>query len=127
MRYTNDELRHFGVMGMRWGRRRAQSAAKAQSRDAADLRKHGFKKEAAAVQKNANKERTKALSLDKRIKAKELALKSARKLKRQRISEIKSRPVAWGRVLVSTLLLSPMATLVIAAAAPEVFHPKRED
>lgn len=124
MRYTNDELRHFGVMGMRWGRRRAQSAAKAGSRDAADLRKHGFKKEAAAVQKNANKEKKLASKLDRQIKAKQLALKTAKKLKQQRISEIKSRPISWGRVLISTALIGPLGTVIVGAGAPELFRPK---
>jgi len=46
-----NQLKHVGIMGMRWGQRRAESAARATARDAASLREHGFTKEAAAVQK----------------------------------------------------------------------------
>ena len=56
----NDELKHVGVLGMRWGHRRGgglvgaiqRSAAKAQKKDVADLRKAGMNDLADAVAKN---------------------------------------------------------------------------
>lgn len=48
---ANRYLEHYGVLGMKWGRRK--SAARTARRDASDLRKHGYKKEAAALEKNA--------------------------------------------------------------------------
>ena len=88
VRYS-DSLSHHGIKGMRWGIRRFQnedgsltadgrkryslgerlhklnskrlmSAAKAADRDAAYLRKHGYKEEASAVQKVADRNRAKA-------------------------------------------------------------------
>lgn len=65
----NGELYHYGVKGMKWGRRKnyktlgnrfhSRSAKKIQA-DADNLRKHGYKEEADAVQKVADKKRAKA-------------------------------------------------------------------
>lgn len=58
----SDYLIHYGVKGMKWGVRkqrptsghsRLHRAYKAQMRDAADLRKHGYTEEAKAVEKVA--------------------------------------------------------------------------
>ena len=76
-----DELYHHGVLGMRWGHRKSQhktfnnrrlmSAYKKQSADAADLRKHGYIKEADAVQKVANKSKAKAIASQQKYDAKQ--------------------------------------------------------
>lgn len=64
---ANNELYHYGVLGMKWGVRRARKSAIATSRDAADLRKHGYIKEADAVQKVSDKQRKKAYELQRKI------------------------------------------------------------
>jgi len=64
---SNGEIIHYGVLGMRWGRRRRLSAARAADRDAASLKRAGYKKESEAVKKNATKLRKEARKLTGRI------------------------------------------------------------
>lgn len=78
-----DELKHYGVLGMKWGVHRSKTshnpsignryhtkAAKSVQKDADDLRKHGYKAEADAVQKVADKHRQKASESQRKANAK---------------------------------------------------------
>ena len=77
------ELYHYGVPGMKWGVRKSRTtlgpsfgnryhskAANRIQKDADDLRKHGYKAEADAVEKVAAKARQKASESQKKVNAK---------------------------------------------------------
>ena len=105
---SNDELKHVGVMGMRWGMRRAQSASRATARDAASLTKHGYKKEGAAVQKVSDAQRKKAEHLNAKIK----------EVKSRKMKDVKGWD-SWGtgkKVLVVTIGSIGMLKLADMAA-----------
>ena len=102
----SDYLIHYGVKGMKWGVRkqrpysghsRLHRAYNAQMRDAADLRKHGYNKEADAVEQVAAKTKAKIDRkeakpgfLEKRLEMRRQSLKAANYQKYSR----KNNPVS---------------------------------
>ena len=86
--YNDDYLIHYGIKGMKWGVRRTNKsfgnriysrAAKSAQKDADDLRKHGYKDEAVAVQKVADKNRQKAAASQKKYDLKQAKKASGEK------------------------------------------------
>ena len=61
------ELKHFGVLGMRWGVRRASDIANSERGRAAALKKEGHTKEAAAANRSADVHSAKAKNLQRKL------------------------------------------------------------
>ena len=69
---VRNELYHHGILGQKWGVRRTESALAANRKDVADLRKHGYAKEADAVEQVGKKMQAK---LDSKTSASKTASK----------------------------------------------------
>ena len=83
----NKELKHVGVLGMKWGRRRGR-AADAADRDAASLRKAGYHKEAAALTENARRLRAKQTEIDNKKANKKAVLEAKLQLRAKNAREL---------------------------------------
>ncbi len=76
----SDYLIHYGVLGMKWGVHRRRRAASVNERDAKELEKAGFKKEADALRLLAKKQRTKADEVEARINKKKEMKKNVKSM-----------------------------------------------
>ena len=87
----NDYLAHYGVLGMKWGVHRRRRAASVNERDAKELEKAGFKKEADALRLLAKKQRTKADEVEARINKKKEMKKNVKEMSDDELRKVVNR------------------------------------
>ena len=87
----NDYLAHYGVLGMKWGVHRRRRAASVNERDAKELEKAGFKKEADALRLLAKKQRTKADEVEARINKKKEMKKNVKEMSDEELRKVVNR------------------------------------
>ena len=125
----NNELKHFGVLGMKWGRSLHRKAAEGHRNDAelytalskkqkSVSGKMSYKKAAKRSAQFANKEEALVRVLDKKIKAKELVAAANKK----KMAEIRARDISGGKVVLSVLLVGPLGTVAVNALAPSLLR-----
>ena len=74
------EIKHFGVLGMRWNVHRLNSAIKTQKKDAADFRKHGMNDHAKAIDANVKRMQIAKTKIEKSKVTKETVKKIKKKV-----------------------------------------------
>ena len=87
----SDYLIHYGVLGMKWGVHRRRRAASVNERDAKELEKAGFKKEADALRLLAKKQRTKADEIEARINKKKEMKKKVEEMSDDELRKVINR------------------------------------
>ena len=126
----NDELYHYGVLGMRWGKRKytnsdgslnALGKKRQTVKDAKAEKKAAYKKYSDAYKKGSNKDIVKTAEASARADAKyKKAKRDFKTLKKQTVAELDHKSVSKGKVIAGNIL-STAAGAAIATAAGYAF------
>jgi hypothetical protein len=123
---VEDEIKHFGILGMHWGKRKAESAAVTKARNSLSEQKLKAKQVAIAFDKETAGGRISPSDKTlKRVMESRQGLKTSKEnlssvKKQAKLKTIDSKKVAVGKSIVIGMLAGTLGTITVAAFSKKV-------